>query len=360
MAGKEQREETRRMVEWARLHYERNLSQEEIRKQFHVSPNRVSRTLSEARRRGIVQISIQAPRVLELEDQIRQTYGLLDVRVSELASSSPVLRECMGPSPLLLSVKEALGREAARYLEKMVEGEDVKNRKSPLRIAIGGGRTLFEMAEALHKTKRNVRVCSTVAPLPEGTHISSSTIAGVVAAKWEAELHKFPTRFEQYWSRLSPAQQTQIPEEYRPRRNPEEARQEAAQADIILTGVGNLSADGTLAWLASSGAEPDVIDRVELERLRVHEHAVADINYQVISGGTEGHPPQIIVCPLNQDLVRCLPLSDFQRAASTPGRLVIGVSGGEEKIAALRAVLALQPIIINVLITDASVAEALI
>lgn len=360
MAGKEQRQEVRRMVEWARLYYERNISQEEIRKQFHVSPNKVSRTLAEARHRGIVQISIRAPRILDLEDQVRQTYGLLDVRVIELASSSPMLKERMGPDPLRLSIKEALGREAARYLEEILEREDVENRENSLRIAIGGGRTLFEMAEALQKKKRSVRVCSTVAPLPEGTHISSSTIAGMAAAKWEAELHKFPTRFEQYWVHLSPADRARVPEEYRPRRDPEEARQEAAQADIILTGIGNLSTDGTLAWLASSGAEPGVIDRVELERLKVHEQAVADINYQVISGGTEGHPPQIIACPLNQDLVRCLPLSDFQRAACTPGRLIIGVSGGEEKITALRAVLALEPKIINVLITDASVAEALL
>ena len=49
MAGKEQRKEIRRMVEWARLYYEKNISQEEIRKRFHVSPNRVSRTLAEAR-----------------------------------------------------------------------------------------------------------------------------------------------------------------------------------------------------------------------------------------------------------------------------------------------------------------------
>jgi DNA-binding transcriptional regulator LsrR (DeoR family) len=74
------------LVKAARLYYEEGRSQNEIATTLQVSRSSVSRMLTAARERGIVQIQINDPagRDLDLEGELTERFGLRDCRVAEV------------------------------------------------------------------------------------------------------------------------------------------------------------------------------------------------------------------------------------------------------------------------------------
>ena len=135
-------EQLRLVVVVARLYHVHGLRQRDIARRMSMSQARVSRLLQQAEAAGIVRTVVAVPDGLrpELEDQLEQRYGLLEVYVVET-------------DPETVDLAAELGRAAARCL-----------RETGLSGRVVGftswSRTLQEMAHALE-----------VAPRPVARHV---------------------------------------------------------------------------------------------------------------------------------------------------------------------------------------------
>lgn len=132
------REDT--LADVAALYYEEHLDQEEIARRQGVSRSTVSRMLSEAAQRGIVEIRIRRPLPLQesLQDQLLEAFGLRDVLVLDTHGT--------GGETL-----PRVGRLAARCLDTWLGDGDV--------LAISWGTGVRAVARGLDPhTPRNVEV----------------------------------------------------------------------------------------------------------------------------------------------------------------------------------------------------------
>ena len=113
----------------AKLHYEENLSQEAIATMLNLSRATVSRTLKEARQRGIVQIRVVPPsnRLHALEEKLCRHFGLKYAVVVETAS--------------LDDTRNRLGRAAAEFVLTHLHREAV--------LGVSDGKTAAAVAEHL-------------------------------------------------------------------------------------------------------------------------------------------------------------------------------------------------------------------
>lgn len=114
----------------ARLYYVQGRSQAEVAGALGTSRSNVSRMLTEAQNQGIVEIRINDPegRAHELEDELRSTFGLNEVRVAH-TRVVPGLR-----------VEDEVGSQAARLL--------LDNLKDSMTVALSWGHALQAMVYA--------------------------------------------------------------------------------------------------------------------------------------------------------------------------------------------------------------------
>lgn len=103
-----EKQKNAQMVRVAELYYRHQMSQQQIAKTLGCSHSTVSRLLSDARRTGVVEITIRRDfeTVPELSDQIRSVFGLLDTIVVPSAGSEEKNLESVGAAAadLLLSI----------------------------------------------------------------------------------------------------------------------------------------------------------------------------------------------------------------------------------------------------------------
>ncbi len=156
------------IVELARMHYEQNLSQEEISQHANISRATVSRALKEARERGYIRTLVIAPSGigLELEEWLRSRFNLKYVAVT----------------PTREDTNEAIslvGQVAAVYLDYNVSSGCV--------LGVAGGRTVLSTAK---QVKRANRPDVLALPIMGGwighTSISASEVAREIAVRWNA------------------------------------------------------------------------------------------------------------------------------------------------------------------------------
>lgn len=310
----------REIVRCAILYYKEGFQQAEIAKRLGVSLATVSRLLKLARDIGIIKIVVNPPRHLDLEFEIIKRWGLKDCRVVMINGSE--------------SIPEILGMEGAAFVEELIEKKGLKS------IAVSGGTTMLEFAESLKRVERkDMVVYSMAAALPTSTYLASNTIAGIIAAKWKANIFRYP--FDDYVESIVPKKLIK------------DALEGAKNADIMIMGIGNLSADGRLMWLAKLGygwadllSDPDSI-----KRLKKEFNAVGDINFQIFD--KDGNP----IDSFHNVEHFVLSLKDIKAKVEEGNTYVIGVAGGLEKVKPIKA--ALKGKLINVLITDYRVAQRL-
>jgi len=116
----------------SKLYYERQFTQQEIAERLNLSRPKVSRLLKQARREGIVQISVLHPSGTfnELENQLEETFNLNEAVIVESEVSTPqevILKE--------------IGSAAAGYLHRTLKDGD--------HIGVSWGTTLNAMVNAL-------------------------------------------------------------------------------------------------------------------------------------------------------------------------------------------------------------------
>jgi deoxyribonucleoside regulator len=124
----------------AELFYVEGLSKREVASRVHVSPTHVKRLLDEAVKKGIVQLEVKlAGRFRKLETAIKKRFSLSFVRVVEAHSDYDI-------------VKTNLGQAAVDLLETYIQ------RRSRVKLGIGGGGTLLRMVELLEQRPRQVDI----------------------------------------------------------------------------------------------------------------------------------------------------------------------------------------------------------
>jgi len=134
-------ERTQLLTLVAGLYYEQNLTQQEIAEQLALTRSNVSRLLTEARERGIVEIRVQhfLPTAPLLEAELRKRFHLRDACVLKADTREPNL------------VLRDIGALAADQLRRLVHQN--------ITLALGWGRALYETVHAFRPISvPNVRV----------------------------------------------------------------------------------------------------------------------------------------------------------------------------------------------------------
>jgi DNA-binding transcriptional regulator LsrR (DeoR family) len=305
------------LVQVARLYYRDNLSQAEIASRLDTSRSNVSRMLTAAQARGIVEIRIheQVPRDFALEDGLVERYGL---RAAVVASRD----HRYDVRPL-----DRVGELAWGWLrERLTDGTT---------IAMSWGEALQSVVMA---APPQVQSSTEVVQLLGGVSARASLVTGQelvreLASRLGASyryLHA-PAAFHSSTAREVPMQEPSIVE----------ALDSARDAQLALVGIGNVSHGSSAAILQAVSATGQELADFEAAG------PVGDIAGRYFdAAGTPIHGSV-------DDRILALSLEEI---AAIP--TVVAVAAGPDKQRAARG--ALTGRLVDVLVCDAALAESLV
>jgi deoxyribonucleoside regulator len=300
----------------ANLYHRQGLSQEEIAQKLGISRPKVSRLLSLALRVGIVTITVRPPELFDqtaLEAKLAKEYGLARVIIgTPEENTEQAIRRCIG----------------VRFTEHL--GQMLEPR---MRIGVGVGTTIYQMARALHPS---FAVPEGIAVVPLAGSAGKSdpayqvnTIIDLFAEALGAE--------RKYLMAPSVCESASQKKSFLASPAVADIVEEWAHLDVAVFGLGKSIEDS--AVLNSAFPEKLLIQMVK-------RHAVGDIvvHFLDAAGG--------LACPEAEPLLISIPFSDMKRI---PERICL--AGGAAKEAGIRA--ALKGRLITTLITDLFTAQLL-
>ena len=292
------------------LYYHQGLTQQDIADRLGLSRVKVLRLLARAREEGIVQIRIDHPslRFVELEERLRQVFGLKDAVVVPTGETEQQTRE-------------ALGQFGAIYLERTLGPGDT--------IGTAWGVTLREVARHLRPLSlADVTVVQLMGGLNAGGLINPLDIARLVAEKLHGQVQMLytPAFVDSEEIRDALLSDHRIAQTLRA----------GASVGAALVGIGDVSHESSLVrWGALTETELDEA---------VRRGAVGDILGRHFDAA--GRP---VESPLSRRVIG-LPLEALRRIPR-----VIAFAGGERKAAAILG--ALRGGYVDVLVTDEAAAR---
>lgn len=281
-------------VRAAWLYYVQGLTQAQVAEHLALSRVKVNRLIAQAHRQNSVKVFVQggAGECVQLEERLKGVFGLELARVAPSGAGAPA-----ADTALLRSLGAAAGLFLHQYLE----------RRPGAAVGVGHGRTLAAVADALPPVARPR--ASFVSILGSLTRRSTANPFDVIyrfAERTGAAGYFVPAPF--FVDSVDDA------EIFRSQRVVRDVLERARRTDILIVGIGNLS--NTPAIYAQ--------ERKALKAL----HIVAEMLGQFFDG--EGRE---VPCDM---AARSISL----RLEELRGRHVIGVAGGMDKAAAIRATLA--------------------
>lgn len=302
------------VVKVARMYYEQNMSQDQIARALLTSRSNVSRILSVAKKRGIVEIKIVevAKRETELEDMLVNRFGLLQARVAKVPAGT--------------SDYKAVGQLAASHF--------LTHLKPRVKIAISWGRSLQAMVNELEEDQRPD---ITLIPLMGGMTATPSSLSGEtlirsLASKLKAEfqvLHS-PTIVQSPDVKLALLQEPSV----------KSVIDAAKTADVAFVGIGAKDATSSSYILQAAGLNkeefPDFFSRLAGDvagRFYDFDGRVIDTRLEARTVGID--------------------LADLRKI-----KKVVGVAAGEDKTLGILA--ALRGKLISELVTSSSCALRLL
>lgn len=299
------------------LYYLRGQTQQQIADRLRVSRPSVSRMLEEARRQGIVQITV-APvggTSGELETEIEARYGLREAVVVDSGSEGDDL-------------SKAVGAAAAAYLQRTLG--------TGATVGLTWGNTLGEMIRALVPTPLRgatvVQMLGGVGPAQAEAHAADLTRRLARLLDADLQLLQTPGIVATRAVRDALAEDPQI----------HDALLAATQVDVAFVGIGALSTNPVLAEGAGDGVVPPGLGASLAEA-----GAVGDVALRFFDAA--GQP---VASPLDERLLGV----DLATLSALPH--VVGVAGGARKAEAIRAVL--RAGMLDVLVTDLDAARLLL
>ncbi len=305
------------MLQAARLYYEDNKTQDEVASTLGISRSKVSRLLTQARERGIVQITVVDPDSThaQLEQALIETFGLTDVVVAAGIMQSGELQ------------RKRIGQAAARYVETILEEGD--------RVGIGSGRTLYAMASSLLSRERQIEVG--VVPLIGGLDRVPACFQANELAKMVAEAMGGTWQFLYAPAILDSAEARQS---LLSSHHVQEVINAWDTLTVALVGIGNVLSRTGVPTLFTNFLNEDAQMRLR------DQGAVGGIC--ALYYDAAGSP-----CPELSDRVVGIGLGQLRRI-----RRLIAIAGGPDKTEAILA--ALRGRYVNTLITDEATAQAIL
>ena len=314
------------MVQCLELYYRQQKHQKEIAQALGLSSSKVSRLLKRAFEEGLIRVELDLPQNPRLAAALVERFGLRDAVVVPTGGRG--------------QIKEELGAAAAAYFEKVAT--------NGMRVGLSCGFTLYHTIR--HLRERRFRDLTLYPLSGESTlqlvDLSPNTLVGMMAAKYRPHVAAYALPV-QHLASLREIER----ERRRLLRDPEVRRIFAAAqtVDIALVGIGMI---GEQTPGFCSLAEAYGVSIGTLKRLAV----VGEINYQPFDAeGKVVDRPELR--PLSRRMLS-VTADRLQELSRSGSRYVIAVSGGRQKIAAIRG--ALNGRLLNVLITDEDAALALV
>jgi DNA-binding transcriptional regulator LsrR (DeoR family) len=317
MANQPSNEELRLLVKVARSYYEDGLNQDAITARLGLSRSKVSRLMAQAREAGVVQINVIAPADLfmGLESQLEERFGLQEALVVESQRDDSQSH-----------VSRVVGSAAAGYVGRAIGPRST--------IGMCWGDTLRYMAAGLAPQRYpNAQVVQIIGGIGQP----------------DAEVHA--TELCRSMSRSLGCRLTLLPV---PGIVTDQRTRESLLSDVHVQRAVEAFDDLDIAFVGVGAPTPDsvtmrdgsIITRTELDGM-LRKGAVGDIALRYYDANGE-----CIESDINDRIIG-MTLEQIKQVPK-----VVGVSGGPDKVAAIRA--ALRGRIINVLITDSVTAERLL
>lgn len=308
------REHTALLLEIARRYHVDGQSQAEIARDVAFSRATVSRMLSEARRRGIVQVRISHPmeRVLGIERALVKAFGLKMARVADPAEPSASQEEvarCAADLIVEVASEDVVlcisnGMAVTATVDAMPQMTWPRSRVVQMIGSTGQSQRLLDSPETCRRMGR--KLGGSFHPLPAPLVVSDAAVARALRGD-----NQIATTLEL-----------------------------GARADIALLGVGAVR-EGHSGLIFHEYEDPSLAEAVR------QAGAVAHVCGHHIS--PEGHHIATDLCP------RTIAVEP-ERLRQIP--LVVGVAWGEEKVAPLAAVM--RGRFISALVTDRATALRLL
>ncbi len=283
------------LAQIATMYYEQEMTQNAIAVQLGLSRVKVYRLLKQARAEQVAQIVITWPiqRDSELETLLKQTFGLKDALVLKTSTQNE------------MTTLQRLGQLGARYLERTLTDGST--------MAVCLGRTSYETIHAISPTfQAKVRVAQAVGSVPfTMQQLDSATLARELAQRLGGEAL--------YLTSPLMGDSVEASEVIRNQRDIKRTLMAAHQADVALTGVGNL--DPAISGFSQAG----FISAEELTTLTA-AGAVGDMAGQIYTLDGELYP-----CEYNQRVIgitlealKKIPLTIAIAMGQTKAKAILG------------------------------------
>jgi DNA-binding transcriptional regulator LsrR (DeoR family) len=316
MARSKNKIDFRLLTKISKLYYEDNLNQDEIVSRLHISRSTISRLLAQAREEGVVKIVVVPPTgtYADLETDIEQKYEVEEVIIADVPTPD---------SPQMIA--RELGAAAANYLFRVISPDDV--------IGISWGYTIRGMVSALEpKNFPNVRIVQMMGGIGKPESESYATeLCQKMARTLSCKLALLPAP--------GVVHSKQTREVYLMDEHVRTAMSLLPQITQAFVGIGSLNS------YSISVRDESILTQSDLNTA-IANGAVGDIANRFIDAN--GQPIQV---ELNDRIIGI----ELYQLKQIPR--VVGVAGGTNKIAPIRA--ALRGKLIDVLITDQTTAKAL-
>jgi DNA-binding transcriptional regulator LsrR (DeoR family) len=317
MASQPANEELRLLVKVARFYYEDGLNQDAITARLGLSRSKVSRLMAQARGTGIVQINVVAPEdlFLDLESRLEERYGLQEALVVEVQ-----------PGDSQAQVSRAVGGAAAAYLSRAISSRST--------IGMCWGDTLRYMAASLAPQRYpNAQVVQMIGGLGQpDAEVHATELCRSVSRSLSCRLTLLPVPGIVNDQRTREALLSDV--------HVRRAVEAFDDLDIAFVGIGATTRDSVTM------RDGSIITRAELDGL-LRKGAVGDIALRYYDASGECIESEV------NDRIIGMTLEQIKQVPK-----VVGVSGGPDKVAAIRA--ALGGRLIKVLITDSVTASRLL
>ena len=312
------------LLKVVRRFYKERLSKTDIANELKISVTHVNRMLQEASEKGIVRISINAPRFEDLEIALSEKYHLAESIVVDYTEDESYLRI-------------DLGQAAATYFEEKVSAGK--------RVGVGSGRSMYEMVSHIEERPRAIDLYPLNVMVQRELTTVSVDANSLVNTLWfksrpDAKAFKVELFFPYSDVRTTVEKVRELMKE----RSVSEFREELRALDYYFFSLSELRSNSILVALAKEIG-------VGFEELR-QRGIIGDCIFNTINAkGKE-------VGFGSEELTLGLSIEDLVEASSRDQARVVCVVGGLRKRQVLRVIL--ERGAINVLITDRQVAASLL
>ncbi|HAF61022.1 MAG TPA: hypothetical protein DCK95_01700 [Anaerolineaceae bacterium] len=305
------------LAEIASMYYLDKRSQNEIAHEFGYSRSAISRLLTEAEQKGVVEHKVHFPSIrnVEMEDILTERYGLKNAIVVNRGKLS------------YAQTLRFVGEQGAEVFNKLLKNDQI--------VAISTGTSVYEVINAMEPVSlRNIKIVQILSStgVKSNPTIDGPELASLLARKVHGSYFTLnaPMIMDSKTSRETMLRQKSI----------KSTIELAYKADIVLAGIGCIT------------EEPQAASVVRMGYLEPHEFTA--IRSQGAVGYTCGwfftERGKILDDQINERVVA----ADFQRIREGKAT-VMTIVAGEKKAPAVKA--ALEGNLLDILITDSSAVE---